>query len=149
MPKPTFNRPYQAQELRPENNRQQTRHNFNHFRNYHENRNTRYYARCNGNQPSSRYDNRRNQNLNQGNKQMPSWRGHNKYVPFCLMAHHTAIHQSTGVTPFSMMFGTQIRLPIDLLIGAPLVDNPEKENRYASDYVRKLEEKTSSNSIFC
>jgi transposase InsO family protein len=64
-----------------------------------------------------------------------------KYVPFCMMAHHTAVHQSTGVTPFSMMFGTQMRLPIDLLIGAPLVDNPEKENRYASDYVRKLEEK--------
>lgn len=43
-----------------------------------------------------------------------------------MMAHHTAVHQSTGVTPFSMMFGTQMRLPIDLLIGAPLVDNLRK-----------------------
>jgi hypothetical protein len=35
-----------------------------------------------------------------------------KYVPLCLMAFRSTVHESIAVTPATMMFGTQIRLPL-------------------------------------
>jgi hypothetical protein len=33
-------------------------------------------------------------------------------LPFAMMAYHTAVHSTTGETPFSMMFGREILLPL-------------------------------------
>ena len=41
------------------------------------------------------------------------------HLPLLLMAYRTAIHESTGCTPASLMLGRDLRLPIDLLYGRP------------------------------
>ncbi|XP_078472915.1 LOW QUALITY PROTEIN: uncharacterized protein LOC144734543 [Lampetra planeri] len=42
-----------------------------------------------------------------------------EHLPYALFAYTTAVHTSTGQTPFLMMFGRESRLPADLLFGVP------------------------------
>ena len=51
------------------------------------------------------------------------------------MAYSTAIHESTGCTPASLMLGRDLRLPIDLLYSRP----DEEPSRSASAYSKNLE----------
>ena len=39
------------------------------------------------------------------------------------MAYRASTHETTGVTPANMVFGRELRLPCDLMFGAP----PDKE----------------------
>lgn len=60
-----------------------------------------------------------------------------KQIPLFMMAYRTAVHEETKVTPSQMMFGREIRVPIDLLFGNP------KETRTldnCTEYGRQLEE---------
>ncbi len=61
-------------------------------------------------------------------------------VPFCMMAYRSSVHEATGVTPAAMTFGSEIRLPVDLLLGNPEMTNPEMDRNYGSDYVTDLEQ---------
>ena len=47
------------------------------------------------------------------------------YLPSATLAYNTKKHSSTGITPFSAMFGRECRLPIDLIIPSP--DDKNKE----------------------
>ena len=51
------------------------------------------------------------------------------------MAIRSAIHESTGCTPARLMFGWDLRLPIDLVYGRP------KELQCATGFVTELQEK--------
>ena len=42
-------------------------------------------------------------------------------VPLMQMAYRTAVHETTGCTPASIMFGLDLKLPIDTLCGRPEV----------------------------
>jgi hypothetical protein len=44
-------------------------------------------------------------------------------LPIFLLAYRTSTHGTTGLTPASLVFGRELRLPLDLLFGAP----PDKE----------------------
>ena len=46
----------------------------------------------------------------------PEWE---QYLPSAALAYNTKQHSSTGITPFSGMFGRECRLPIDLIIPTP------------------------------
>ena len=46
----------------------------------------------------------------------PEWE---KYLPAAALAYNTKQHSSTGITPYSGMFGRECRLPIDLIIPTP------------------------------
>ena len=46
----------------------------------------------------------------------PEWA---RYLPCACLSYNTKQHSSTGVTPFSGMFGRECRLPIDLIIPTP------------------------------
>ena len=35
------------------------------------------------------------------------------------MAHNTIVHPTTGFTPFYLMFGQQVKLPVEFMYGAP------------------------------
>jgi hypothetical protein len=59
-----------------------------------------------------------------------------KYIPLIMMAYRSSVHETTGVTPCRMMFGHEINLPVDLVLGRPF---QEKVYENAPDYVRDLE----------
>ena len=42
-----------------------------------------------------------------------------RHLPLLLMAYRSAVHETTGCTPSEMMFGRELRLPVDLLYGRP------------------------------
>ena len=55
------------------------------------------------------------------------------HVPFLLMAYRSAIHDTTKCTPAELMFGRNLKLPVDLLYW-----RPEQEHIAATEYVAQL-----------
>lgn len=47
-----------------------------------------------------------------------------EHLPFAVQAYNSSVHSSTGITPHAMVYGHEMRLPVDLLfpgpVGAPL-----------------------------
>jgi hypothetical protein len=54
-------------------------------------------------------------------------------LPLFLLAYSASTHDTTGLTPASLVFGRELRLPCNLLVGVP----PDKEQP-TSDYVAEL-----------
>ncbi|KAK3088175.1 hypothetical protein FSP39_015678 [Pinctada imbricata] len=50
------------------------------------------------------------------NKQRNDW---DDYLPYMLMAYRSTIQESTKCTPNLLMFGREINLPLDLMVGGP------------------------------
>ena len=48
-----------------------------------------------------------------------------KYLPDLVMAYNSATHDSTGYSPYFMMFGRQPRLPVDIAMGITLEDDTD------------------------
>jgi transposase InsO family protein len=61
------------------------------------------------------------------------------HVPFLLMAYRSAIHDTTKCTPAELMFGRNLKLPVDLLYW-----RPEQEHISATEYVAQLCARSSS-----
>ena len=61
------------------------------------------------------------------------------HLPLLLMAYRTAIHESTGCTPASLMLGRDLRLPIDLLYGRPDQEPPRSTSDYSENLEARLE----------
>jgi hypothetical protein len=57
-------------------------------------------------------------------------------LPIFLLAYRALTHDTTGMTPANMVFGRELRLPCDLMFGAP----PDKEQS-TTDYVADLVER--------
>ena len=38
------------------------------------------------------------------------------WIPHVSSVSHTAVHASTGVTPYRMLYGREARIPVDLLV---------------------------------
>ena len=58
-----------------------------------------------------------------------------RYIPMLVLAYNSAVHDSTGCTPASLMLGRQLRLPIDLALGIP----ETRQRTCESDYAYELE----------
>jgi hypothetical protein len=58
-----------------------------------------------------------------------------KHIPTFLMAYRSAVHDTTSNTPAKILFGTDLRLPADLLLG--MQPSAEKD---VSSYVQQLRE---------
>jgi len=59
-----------------------------------------------------------------------------QHIPFFLLAYRSAVHESTGQTPASIVFGRQLRLPCDLQFGLKPGTDVTGE-----DYVSQLRER--------
>ena len=53
------------------------------------------------------------------------------HLPSVMLAYRTSVHETTGETPFQLMFGREVRLPIDVMYGTPTGEPPSSTNRYA------------------
>ena len=60
-------------------------------------------------------------------------------VPLVMMAYRTSVQESTGATPFSLMFGREARLPIDVIFGPPPGEKPASPSQYALLLRQRLE----------
>ena len=63
-----------------------------------------------------------------------------KNLPLLTMAYNSSIHESTGFSPYALMYGREMNLPIDLALGRPT----ESENKHTTDHVYDLQQKLLS-----
>ena len=54
-----------------------------------------------------------------------------QYLPLLMMAYRSSVHESTGFTPNEMMFGREVLLPLDLVIGRAEPSGGSSETEYA------------------
>ena len=57
-----------------------------------------------------------------------------EHLDYCMMAFRSSVHLSTGHTPFELMFGREMRIPVDVIMGRAKVD----ERNY-SEFVTDLQ----------
>ena len=69
------------------------------------------------------------------NENLSDW---DRHLPLLMMAYRSAVHETTGCSPSELMFGREVRLPVDLLFSPPDVD---KEGEGVSDYAQALQER--------
>ncbi|GFS62188.1 retrovirus-related Pol polyprotein from transposon 412 [Trichonephila clavipes] len=60
-------------------------------------------------------------------------------VPLFLLAHRSAVHETTGYSPSQMLFGRDLRLPCDLLFGRP-PDTPSSPEEYVQNLQARFED---------
>ena len=58
-----------------------------------------------------------------------------------VFAYNTSIHESTGLSPYEMVFGREARMPIEVELGVPL-HNPSSQSEY-SQLIRKAIQKAN------
>ena len=61
------------------------------------------------------------------------------HVPLLMVAYRTSMQESTGCTPFYLMFGREARHPADVMFGLPPNSIPQQVNQYALDLRARLE----------
>ena len=63
------------------------------------------------------------------------------HLPHVMMAYRTSVQETTGFTPFSLMFGREARLPIDVVFGSPPNHNSvQSTNEYSKQMRQRLED---------
>lgn len=59
-----------------------------------------------------------------------------KYIPLFLLAYRSSVHETTGKTPSSVVFGRELRLPSDIMFGTP-----EDNHVQLEDYLHHLSDR--------
>lgn len=62
------------------------------------------------------------------------------FVKPLVHAYNCTKHETTGFSPYELMFGRQPRLPIDLAFGLPINTHKKTHSQYVSDLKSRLEE---------
>ena len=60
-------------------------------------------------------------------------------LPMLMMAYRLSQHETTGASPYSLMFGRELRLPVDLMFGLPETETSPNSNQYALRLRERLE----------
>ena len=61
------------------------------------------------------------------------------HLPAVMLAYRTSVHATTGETPFMLMFGREVSLPIDIMYGTPTSKLPPSSSQYAQTLCNRLE----------
>ena len=61
------------------------------------------------------------------------------HLPRVMMAYRSSVQESTGFTPYHLMFGREIRLPADVMFGST-PDQPKDTHEYVKELRKNLEE---------
>ena len=67
-----------------------------------------------------------------------------KHIPLLLLSYRTAVHETTKYKPAMLMFGRELHLPLDLIIGRP----PQEEEKPVTEYVEGLRHKIAKTHEF-
>ena len=73
------------------------------------------------------------------NEQQTEW---DEWLPYCAMAYNSSRHSSTGYTPHMLMFGREMRIPLELVLPSPEEEDGEdqKDGEDTVDhFLRKME----------
>ncbi|KAJ8349026.1 hypothetical protein SKAU_G00276150 [Synaphobranchus kaupii] len=62
-----------------------------------------------------------------------------RHLPLVLWAYRSAVQESSQLTPAALMFGRELRTPVDLVFGAP--PEPEEPNRTREEYYHRLRDR--------
>jgi hypothetical protein len=64
-----------------------------------------------------------------------------EYMPSVMMAYRSSLHRTLGETPNMMMFGREVRLPLDAMLGRPPEEEYQKlpASEYAAGLIDSLE----------
>ena len=71
------------------------------------------------------------------NQNQDNW---DEILPICAMAYNSSVHSSTGFSPHFLMFGREMRLPLNLVLPSPEWESDVLENEDSIDsFVRQME----------
>lgn len=62
------------------------------------------------------------------------------YLPLLMLAYCSSVHESTGLTPNEMMFGREVLLLLDLLIGQAETTENNSETEYAAKLCEQIKQ---------
>ena len=60
------------------------------------------------------------------------------HLPYVMMAYRSAVQESIGVTPYMMLYGDEMPVPIDWVFGSPK-DVPQDKVLYVRDLRRQIQ----------
>lgn len=58
---------------------------------------------------------------------------------YCMMAFRSIVHSSTEHTPFELMFGREMRIPLDVMMGSGPIGNERSYSEFVADLQGSLE----------
>jgi hypothetical protein len=69
------------------------------------------------------------------NEQKADWKSH---IPSLVHAYNSTVNDTTGFSPFHLIFGREPKLPVDVLFG---ISRGIDENQCTTKYITKMREK--------
>ena len=60
-------------------------------------------------------------------------------IPAVMLAYRTSVQESTGCTPYFLLFGREARLPVDVMFGLPPNVPPQPVHQYSKDLRARLD----------
>ena len=61
------------------------------------------------------------------------------HLPTVMLAYRSSVQETTGATPFSLMFGREVHLPVDIMFGTPPgYSQPASPTEYAQNHRERL-----------